>query len=201
MSARLKLGALAMFATLLSFTGASMAAGVASPEDGSLLDYAKPLFDAVMHGQYWAGASLAVVFLCALARKYMPDPWKHGLRGDITGAATAFGISAFGALATGLLALGTNSLTLGLALTALKVGFFAIGGYTVLHKAAQALTATKWWSTKAPGWLKLLVAFALRLFGSDAASAQKEAEAAGDAAVRDNPAPATNPTLGEPTDV
>ncbi len=180
---------------LLSFVATAFAAGEVTPDDGSLLDLARPVFDAVMHGQYWAGAALAVVMLCAVTRRYMPEAWKSGAKGDVIGTALAFGMASAGALGTGLLAQGTNALTMALAIAALKIGAVAVGGYTVLHKLASALVATAWFQEKAPAWLKTGVGFALMMFGSRAI---EKAEAAGEAAVAANPAGGANAVTGDP---
>lgn len=180
---------------LFGFTTTALAADAATGGgDGSLLDLARPVFDAVMHGQWWLGAALGVVFLCALARKYLPERYKTGIRGDVTGIGLAFAMSFAGALATGLAAIGTNALSGALAFTAFKVAIVAAGGYSILHKLATALTHTAWFQLKAPAWLKTALAFIMMIIGSNAVA---KAEAAGDAAVKANPAPGAAPTSFE----
>lgn len=179
------------------FSTTAFAAAAIAPADGNLLDYAKPIFDAVMHGQWWLAASLGVVFACAGARKFMPDSWKDGVKGDIVGTATAFGMAFGGALATWAVAPGAV-LTLAVLLTAGKVGVVAIGGYTVIHKAAVWIASSAWFLTKAPAWLKSVVSLVLAMIGSNAiAKAEKAGRdavgaapgrgLAGDAAVREVP--------------
>jgi hypothetical protein len=69
-------------------------------------------------------------------------------------------------------------------LTALKVGFIAVGGYTVIHKVAGWLAASPWIQQHVPPWVTGSLMFLAALFGSDAL---KKAEAAGDAAVAAKP--------------
>ncbi len=178
---------------LVGFTATAFAAGTASPDDGSLLDLARPVFDAVMHGQWWLGASLAVVLLCAAARKYLPDNYGGKfIRGDVGGVLLAFMMSFGGAVATALTAGAAMS---GLvALTALKIALAAAGGYTVIHKLASAFVASVWFQSHAPGWLKLGLGYLLALVGSNAI---EKAEAAGKQAVETNPAKGS----GQYTDV
>ena len=181
---------------LLSFTGTSYAAAEAIP-DGSLLELARPIFDAVMHGQWWLGAALAVVFLCAMVRKYLPDAWGGKfIRGDVGGVFLAFAMSYGGAVSTVLMAGAAMSGMV--AMTALKVALAAVGGYTALHKLASALVAMRWFQEKAPAWLKLLVAMVLGMIGSNAIA---KAEAAGKAAAEANPPTGANGVVGPASDI
>lgn len=157
-----------------AFTGTAIAADAMASTDPSVTDLAKSIFDAVMHGQWWAAAALGVILACAVARRYMPAAWKDGVKGDIVGTATAFLMAFAGAVATWALAPGAV-MTAGVALTALKIAATAVGGYTVIHKIVGWLAA--WgvlppWATSA---LKLLAA----MVGSNAIA---KAEAAGTAA-------------------
>ena len=185
---------------LAGFTATAFAAGQVTPDGGSLLDHAKPVMDAIMHGQAWLAASLAVVFLCAATRKYLPDQYGGKFaRGDVGGVLLAFLMAFAGAVATALTAGGAMSTAL--ALTALKVGLGAAGGYTVLHKLATALVATKWYQDKMPAPVKAVVAFVLSLIGSSAAARAKvvaKAEKAGTDAVAKNPGKGADSVIGKP---
>lgn len=183
---------------LLGFTATAFAAGeVLSPEDGSLLDLARPVFDAIMHGNWWLGAALAVVMLCAMSRRYLPDAWGgRFIRGDVGGVLLAFAMAFGGAMATVLTA--GAAMSGAVAMTALKVALAAAGGYTAIHKLASSLVATAWFQGKAPAWLKSVVGMALSMLGSNAIA---KAEAAGKAAVEAKPAPGAVGIVGAPTDV
>lgn len=172
-----------VLAFLALFTGTALAAQAAAPDQQSLLDLAKPVFDAVMHGQWWAAASLALVLAMALTRKYMPSSWKTGTKGDIVGVVTTFGMAFFGAIATTLAGPGAAAMSFAVALTALKIGVAAIGGYSILHKLAAWLVA----SGELPAWAVPVVKLVTAMIGSNAAATLKKAEDAGDAAVKAEP--------------
>lgn len=173
---------------LISFAGVSFAAGEAAGDDQSLLELAKPVLDAIVHGQYWIGAAAGVVLAVALARKYVPKDSRPGkllaseLGGMVCAALIAFG----GAMTNSLVALGIKVPTAAVFTTAGKVAFAAVGGWMILHKLATVATATKWYQDKAPAWLKAVVAFVLAMIGSNAAT-KAEATKAGEDAVKADP--------------
>lgn len=171
--------ALAILIFLGAFAGTAFAADVAS--DPNTSEVLRQIFDAVVHGQWWIAASAAVIGLCGLARKYMPESWKTGAKGDVVGIATTFGIAAAGAVATTLAAPGVT-MSFAVIATAAKVGALAIGGWNILHKIIGWLTG---WS-KLPAWAKSILGLVASLIGS---SAVKKAEEAGDKAVAANPPP------------
>lgn len=164
----------------LIFFGAFTGTALAANADPSVTDAARSVFDAVMHGQWWAAAALAVVLLCAAIRKYMPASWKDGTKGDIVGTALAFVLAFSMAVATVMVAPGA-AMSAGVALTALKIGVAAIGGYNVLHKIATWLVA---WG-KLPSWAMPIIGLLTTLIGSNAIS---KAEALGNKAVVAKPA-------------
>lgn len=171
---------------LVAFAGTALAASPLTPDDGSLLELAKPVLDAVKNGQGWLAAALAVMFLTALARRKLPDRFGGKFaRGDFGGMVTAFVFAFAGAVATAATAEGFAGMTGALAFAGFKVAITAIGGFVALHKMATAFTATTWWKEKAPSWLRFAVELVLKLIGSSAAD---KAKAAGDAAVKAKPA-------------
>ena len=170
---------------LMVFTGTALAQNAADP---ALSDVAKQIFDAVMHGQWWAAAAAGVIMLCAVARKYMPAAWKEGTKGDIVGTVTAFLMAFAGALGTWAVAPGAV-MSGAVLLTALMVGVAAIGVYTIVHKVAEWLVA---WG-KLPAWAVSLLKMVAFIVGSDAVA---KAKAGGDAAVVANPAPGMAGTDG-----
>lgn len=169
---------------LAAMTGTAFAADAVNPDAASWLELAKPVFDAVMHGQWWAAAAAAVILAAAGARKLMPSSWKTGVKGDIIGVATAFVFAFAGAILNAALAVGFSGMSAALAIVALKIGFAAVGGFTVLHKVTGWLAGTEWFQSKAPAWLKLALMYVTGVFGSDAV---KKAEQAGEAAVAAKP--------------
>lgn len=170
---------------LAAFTGSAFAAQALDPTaaDPALLDTLRALANAAVHKQPLLAGALSIVLLCGLARRYMPAKYKEGLKGDIIGTAIVFMMSFAGAVAAAL-ADSSSVFSTVVALTALKVGWVAIGGYTVIHVIAKAIQNTTWFQTKAPEWLKLVLRFSTSIFGSDAI---KKAEVAGEAAVAADP--------------
>lgn len=188
--------ALAILA-FLSFTTAVFAGGAVTPEDSSLLDLAKPVYDAVMGGQYWLAASFALVLVVAAFKRYAPGRAGEWARTDLGGSLLVLLASFGGALATGLLAVGTNAMTLALAFTALKVAFGAAGGYALIKKILVPILRRV--AEKVPAWMKPIFTVALWAFESHTPVAV--AEKAGDEAVKNNPAEGANGVVGEPTDI
>jgi hypothetical protein len=176
-----------------AFTATAAAAGEISPEDGSLLDLARPVYDAVVHGQYWLGASLALVLAVAAFRKYAPGKAGAWARTDVGGSLLVLAASFGGAAATGLLAAGTNAMTGELAWTALKVALAAAGGYSLAKKLLAPVLRKI--ADKAPPWMKPLFAMLLWSFETPIA----KAETAGDVAVAENPPTGTDGATGTTT--
>jgi hypothetical protein len=162
---------------LAAFTGTAFAAQATDP---SISDAAKSVFDAIMHGQGWAAVAAGVILAVALARKYMPASWTHGVKGDIIGTATAFVMAFAGAIATTLAGPGAAAMSMAVVLTALKVGVAAVGGYNIIHKLATWAVA----SGKLPAWALPIVTLLTKLIGSDAVT---KAEVAGAKAVAADP--------------
>ncbi len=179
--------------TLVSFTAAAFAAGAVVPEDGSLLDLAKPVYEAVMHGQWWLGASLALVLCVGLFKRYAPAKAQEWAHSDVGGSILVLAGSFGGALATGLVAAGTNALTPGLAWMALKVALAAAGGYSLIKKLLGPLVA------KAPAWMQPILGMLMWVF--DSKPAITKAEEAGKEAVEAKPAAGIEGVVGSSTEV
>lgn len=176
-----------------SFGATATAANAVAPDDGSLLDLARPVLDAIVAGHGWLAAALAVVMIVAAVRRYLPDAYGGKFaRSDVGGIVAAFAVAFAGAVATSLTA--GAAMSAGIALAAVKVALGAAGGYSILHKLAGALVATKWWAEHAPAWLKSVVALVLSLIGSSAIS---KAERAGQDAVEASPAKGPEAVVGE----
>ncbi len=165
------------------FTGTALAADISS--DPAASQIVREILDAVVHGQWWPALCAAVVLLCALERKYAPESWKTGIKGEIIGVATAFVMAFATSFGASVAAPGTT-VTLAVALMALKVGAGAVGGYTILSRLLNWLAA---WD-KLPAWAKSVLEMIASVIG--APSPVKVAEAAGEAAVVAKPAPGMN---------
>jgi hypothetical protein len=195
----LPLSLFALFA--LAFTATATGATALSPDDGTLLDLARPVFDAVMHGQYWLGASLALVLAVAAFKRYAPAGALQDFAHSNAGASLLVLLGSFGgALATALLAVGSNGITLALAWTALKVALVAAGGYTLLKNViVDPLMASSWYQTSAPEWLKSIMMLLLWVFLKP--SPVVAAADAGNTAVNENPPTGADGSTGTPTDL
>ncbi len=184
----------------LAFVGTATAANEIAPPDGSLLDLAKPVFDAVMSGQWALGAALALVMLVALARKYLAPKW--AFLGTELGVALMVLVGSFGgALAMALMA--GASVSGAVLWAAVGIAVSAAGGWKLakialnqfepwvlrqidrLPSAGQTIARAIWsmltWWLHKPG---------------DAEIAK--AEAAGKIAVEESPSAGIAGVLGEP---
>ncbi|MGN6108547.1 MAG: hypothetical protein ACTHU0_25805 [Kofleriaceae bacterium] len=190
----------AVLALIVAFAGTAVAAGAISPEDGSLLDYAKPVLDAIVGGQWWLAASLAIVLIAPAVYRYLPDSLggKHA-RSPIGKIAIVFLMAFGGGLANGVVANGASgAMTSAIALAALKIALAAVGGYSVIYKIVTEFVATAWYEEHAPTWLKTAVS---TLLGWITADPVAKAEAAGKKAVAVNPPTGANGVAGTPTDL
>lgn len=147
----------------------------------------KPVFDAVMNGEYMYAAALALVVLVAAARKYGTKIWPFlGTRGGALWLVLLG--SFFGAIATALGAGQALSLALGIA--AVKVAVGAAGGHAMIRQVL------KWGIRK---WPKLGAALKpiMWVFEKPADKAKE----AGDKAVAENPSEGITGVIGEPEDI
>lgn len=176
----MRFAALCILIILGAFTGTALAANAAAASDPSLSETARMIFDAVMHSNWWAAAAYAVILAMVGARKLMPASWKEGVKGDIIGTAAAFVLAFAGSVATVMMAPGA-AMTMAVALTSLKIGAMAIGGYTIVHKIVGWLGTASWM----PMWAMSALRLVAMMVGSNAI---KQAEAAGQAAVDAKPA-------------
>lgn len=190
------LAALGLF--LVAFTASAHAAGAVAPDEGSLLDLARPIFDQVMAGHYIAAAALSLVFLVALAKRYAPGKYGDFIRGDVGGSLMTL-LGSFGG-ALSLATIGGAPWTWGMLTTALTVAFAAAGGYALIKKLiVEPLVKSTWYQTKAPAWLKAALSIVLWMF--DKKAAETKATADGQAAVIANPPTGVTGVVGEPTEI
>lgn len=142
-----------LFLAFVAFGATSFAAGAAQPEDGSLLDLTRPVYDAVMHGQWWIAAAGALVLVAAAARKYLAP--RYAWARSSAGSALIVLVGSFGGAAlTALAAAGPGAvLSAALAWTAFKIALAAAGGYGLI-KALIVDPYLKPWADKAPAWLQ-----------------------------------------------
>lgn len=181
----IRLAALFILVFLGVFTSAALAAGATIPQDGSAFDLVRPVIDAFKGGDYPFAASLAVVLIVALARRYGSS--RIPFLGTERGAALLAFVGSFaGAMAAGLD--GDGSFSQQLLLTAVNVALAATGGYMAVKAfVITPILASKWYQDKAPSWLKSILSLVLWIFESKGKTAAQRAEAAGDEAVKKDP--------------
>jgi hypothetical protein len=186
-----------LFAGFLVSAHATGVAGTAAPEDGSLLDLARPIFDEVMKGHYVAAAALALILSVALVKRYAPGKFGTYVHSDAGGAMTTLLMAFGGALATATM--GGAPWTWAMCWAALGVGVTAMGGYTVIKKLfvepmLRPLMA------KAPLWMQPLFGIVMWVFDKPTLAVNK-AEAAGTLAVAGNPPAGTASVTGDAKDL
>lgn len=185
---------------LFSFTGVALAAGAAAPDDGSLLDLLRPVYDAFAGGHYPYAGMLALVLAVALLKRYAPA--KFGIsdfvHGDVGGTLTTL-LGSFAAAMAASLA-GGAGVTLAMAKTASLIAVGAAGGYTMIKKLiVEPLRNSDWYKSRAPEWLKSIMQVAMWIF--DKPSPVAAAEDAGQKAVDASPPTGTIGVVGQPKDV
>lgn len=184
---------------LFAFATTAFAAGAVAPDDGSLLDLARPVYDAIMGGHYIAAAAFALVLAVALVRRYAPDKSKVQtfVHSDAGAAVTTLLMAFGGAMATATL--GGAAWHWAMLWTSATVAFAAAGSYAIIKKLViEPLQASAWYA-KAPAWLKAALQVVFWLF--DKPDAVKAAEAAGDAAVAAKPGQGLAAVAGKPTEL
>lgn len=184
---------------LAGFVVSANATSTVSPDDGSLLDLARPIFDEIMKGHYIAAAALGLIFSVALIKRYAPGKFGAFVHSDAGGSLTTLLMSFGGALATATM--GGAAWTWGMLPAAGKVAFFAAGGYVLLKKLIVE-PLLKPLSMKTPAWMMPMWGLLFFVFDKKVseADALAGAKAAGDTAVLANPATGTG-VLPEAKDI
>jgi hypothetical protein len=185
---------------LAGFLVSANAASVAAPDDGNLLDLARPVFDEIMKGHYIAAASLALILSVALVKRYAPGKFGDFVHSDAGGSLTTLLMSFGGALATATM--GGAAWTWGMLPAAGKVAFFAAGGYVLLKKLIVE-PFLKPLSMKTPAWMAPL--WGLLFFAFDRKVSEKDAidgaKLAGATAVLASPATGADGVVGPAKDL
>lgn len=189
--------------SLLGFSTTALAAQAATGEEASLLELARPVYEAFAAGQIDLGLMLAVVLVTALLTRYAPWDW---IRGDAGGAALVLVGSSATAIAAGL-ATPEASITASLVWSGLKFGVVAAGGYAVIKKLVIE-PILRPLAAKAPAWLQPVFALVFWIFdrakpgdAAVAAKARADADAAGKAAVEATPPSGASGITGAPTEI
>lgn len=172
-------------AFVLAFFGVAAAQGAAGGEDGSLIDLARPVLEALVSGEPGLATALALVFAAAAARRYLA-PRVPFLASDVGGSVLVL-VSAFGAAMAAAIT-GGASWSPDLAWKALAIAVPAAGGYSLLKPVIKALEARFPWLAK----ITRLVSWVF----DKPPSPVIEAEAAGDAALAAKPPTGATPPGG-----
>ena len=186
---RFPLVLLLVFTGVFAFGATAFAAGQVVDTNSSILDLAKPVYEAFSGGHYAYAAALLVVLIVALVKRYLGDriKWLHS---DAGGSSMALVAAMATAFAAGLAAPGAH-VTWGLAKTALLVGIGAAGGFAVL-KNLLVEPILQPLQKKLPAWAQPILSLVLWIFDHGQVAEQVQAEAkavaAGDAAVVAKPA-------------
>lgn len=184
-----------IFIAFVSFTTTAFAATGLEPENGSLIDLAKPVLDAIMGGQYVLAAALALILFVAVARKFGTKYFPF-LESEL-GVALLLLVSSFGtALATALVA--GSGFSAGLLWMALQVAIAAAGSWKLVKIFLEYVRP---WVEKGPAWLRYIFDMVVWIFEKPGAKAIRKAEAAGKAAVSKKPGTGIDGVTGKPKNV
>ncbi len=190
-------------AGLLSFATVAYAAAEVAPGDGSIVDLARPVYDALMAHQYGLMVTALIVLLVALARRWAPGRLGVFLHSDAGGALAALVAGAATAVGAALAVPGAH-LTFGVVKGGVIAGIAAAGGYAVLKHLFVEPVLQKL-VPLAPSWLQPLLQVVLSIFDHSTAPPPAEvvaaATAAGAAAVATSPARGSVGVVGIPTQV
>lgn len=183
---------------ILAFTATAHASQAVAPDDGSLLDLARPIFDQVMAGHYIAATALALVFCVALAKRYAPGRVGDFIHSDPGGALATLLMAFGGALATATM--GGAPWTWGMLWAALTVAFAAAGGYALIKKLiVEPIRNSAWYRNRAPMWAKAALQVVFWMF--DKKAVETDATKAGQDAVDAKPSTGVDGVLGNPTEI
>lgn len=157
---------------ILSFVGTNVALAQTNSE---LADLAKPVFDAVMGGQYAYAAALALVLLVALTRRFGGEVWP--LVASKKAAPFLVMVGSFGAAMANALGAG-EGLSADMAWGAVKIAVYAAGGYSLLKPIIQGL------QKRAPAWADPIFAVVGWVFEARSKAAEAKVAKAIDAGVK-----------------
>ncbi|WP_404362859.1 hypothetical protein ACIHQR_23045 [Corallococcus coralloides] len=120
---------LAVLSLCLAFPSVAFAQASSTPDPGNVEGFARLILDAVTARNWALVASLAVIALVYVLRRYV-GAWWPLLRTARAGAVLALLLSVAGAVSNALMA--GESFTVALLLKAIAIGLSAAGGFTVM---------------------------------------------------------------------
>lgn len=193
---KIHLSVTAAFLFLVGFVASSSAAAYTPlPDDAPILEFLKPVLEAVRQGHGWIAFLAGLIALSTVARRYLAP--RIGFFRTKLGAyaivfTNAYGVAALAALG----AAGTHALTLSLAWSVALSVAIATSAYELIRPILQAL------AERDLGVFSYVVKALLYFFDSNPADAAvKEAEAAGEAAVQASPSQGIDGVTGKPTEI
>lgn len=193
------LPSLLMLAFLGFFSAAHAATAVAS-DDASIVDLARPVYDAFLNHQYGLMVCLLVILVVALMKRYLGDkiPFLH----TDTGGSILVLVGATATAAGAGFATPGAHFTLALMKSALLVGITAAGGFAML-KNLLVDPILKPLAAKAPAWAQPLFSVLFFAFdhGTSADATIAKAVVVGTDAVAAAPGAGSAAVVGTPTDV
>jgi hypothetical protein len=179
-----------------SFIGVALAQGAVMPNDGSLLDLLRPVYEAIVGGQWWIAAMSGIILATTAAKRYLPGKLGAWVNGEYGQPLTVLILSFAGAGLTALIAAGPGAvMSLSLAWLALKVAVVSAGGYTMLKQLIAPLIQKL--ADVSPSGLKPI--FSILLWAFSKRDAIQTAETVGGAAVAANPAAGVGNSAGPTT--
>lgn len=180
------------------FRATAFAATAATGDEGSVIDLARPVYDAFVNHHPALGATLLVVLLVALVKRYAPGKAGTFVHNDLGGSLLA--LIGGGALAMSIpLAVPGATWSWGLLKGGFEAGLLAAGGYAALKNlVVEPLLKPLAARFPALSWLFDLIFWMFDHVVDAQADAAKKADAAGDAAVKAAPAQGAAAVLGAP---
>jgi hypothetical protein len=132
-------------AFVLGFFGVAAAQSTAGGSEGSLVDLARPVLEAVVSGKPGLATALALILAAALARRYLAP--RVAFFASDAGASVLVLLSAFGAAMAAAIT-GGASWSPELAWKALAIAVPAAGGFSLIKPIVKAVEARYPWAAK-----------------------------------------------------
>lgn len=186
--------------TMLGFAVTAHAATAVVADDASILDMARPVYEAFAAHQWSLMGALLVVLLTAVVKRYAGDKIAF-LHTNAGGSLLTLIMASATAVSAGIVTPGA-SITFGLLKTALVVGVTAAGGFAVL-KNLLVDPLLKPLVARLPKWAQTLANLVLFAFdhGTGTPPAISTAEKAGSDAVATTSSTGVGGVVGRPGDL
>lgn len=191
----LGIGSVLVFLALCGHRVAAAATSLAVPDDASVLDLLRPVYEALTGGQYAYGTLLLIVAAVALTKRFVPIDWLHTDAGG--SVLVAIGTTA-AALAASVATPGAHVTLAGLS-SAFKAGLLAAGGYVFIKSVIITPLMPR-----LPSWLQKVLTPILWVFDGTMKPAEvalKESIDAGNKAIVIKPPQGVVSIVGEAKDV